>query len=203
MGILTIIGIGALLAFLITAFICAVRVEKIATPYIQQGVFGKMSAYIAFDLTAVGVVATIGGIALLFAGKEIENYVLYALLTMALGIFLLFIGIIIYRHALKKCPEGLKDRCIRSMMATGLGVAVKPALLFVKFSMENAGSSSGGGAGFARSYDSRADGQEYVLQEVVNGQGVLRSPSGRIVHVNRNSDGTVYDSAGTLYDPVE
>ncbi len=196
-----------LIVFLITALICSTKVDKVSMPYIANGVYGKFTAYLAFDFVAFGAVATIGGIALMFMEDTVDDNIVYGLAAFGLGILLFFLGIIIYRSALKKCPAELKSKCISSMLITGLGLTVKPAFFILKMVLTIAGiGGSGSASGFSQHYYSQANGEEFYLQSASGSQAILCSrSSGQIVYVNAtdNGSGLVYDSSGTYYEPED
>lgn len=190
-----------LFAFLIFMLVCAIKESAVTSVYKANNVYGRFTAYIALDLLLFGVAAIIGSIVLLCL-DFIEVGVM--LILILLGIVCLGGAILIYRHALKKCPEALKKKCIGSMFISGCGVAMKLGVFyFTSVWKLYAYTGTAASGGFASSYIRGDTGDVYVLQSSVNQNALLRHDlSGELVEVSKySSDGNVHDHADHVYYP--
>lgn len=191
-----------LFVFLVFMLVCAIKESAITSVYKANNVYGRFTAYIALDLLLFGAAAIIGSVVLLIFGL-IEVGVM--LILMLVGILCLGGAILIYRHALKKCPESLKKKCIGSMFISGCGVAMKLGVFYFtsvwKLYAYTGTASSGG---FASRYVRTNSGDEYVLQSTFNQTALLRHDmSGATVEVySHGSNGDVRDQAGNIYSPM-
>ena len=191
-----------LFAFLIFMLVCAFKESAITSVYKAHNVYGRFTAYIALDLLLFGVAAVIGSIVLLILDFIEAGMMLILILV---GIICFGSAILIYRHALKKCPESLKKKCIGSMFISGCGVAMKLGVFYftsVWKLVEYSGTASSGG--FAERYVRSNTGDEYVVQSTFNQSALLRNDiSGVTVTVHlHGSDGNVRDEAGNIYYPM-
>lgn len=138
-------------AFLAACAVCAFKESRITGTYKAAGVYGRIKAYLALDLTAAGVIATLGGIAGLFTKEGRAQGVGSLLGYIVLGAVLLALGVLIYMRAYAKCPPALKKKCISSMILSGLGVSIKVAVFFIPavWALSTADVSSGDSGGTA------------------------------------------------------
>ena len=118
-----------LLLFLILCVVCAFQESKVTGLYRTYGVYGRVSAYLAFDLTAVGAVVLIA--AFVPQLREMVNEDFGAVTCAVAGLICLAVGLLLYVRALKKCPGFLKSKCIISMIVTALGITMKLCVFFL------------------------------------------------------------------------
>lgn len=91
-------------------------------------VYGRVKAYLALDFTFGGLAIAIGswipteGASAGFGSK---------LLSCLVGLAIAAVGVLFYLHSYRKCPDGLKKKCIPSMLLTGLGISMKIAVFFL------------------------------------------------------------------------
>ena len=111
--------------FLLICIICAFRESKVVGAYKFLGVFGRLKAYLAIDLTFGGIACMVMGFVALFKGAKEEIAFIPAGLVCGL------IGLLIIRSVMRKCPDFLKGRCIWDMIVVTLGVSLKIAVFFI------------------------------------------------------------------------
>lgn len=120
-----------IVAFLVLCVVCAFKESKVIGLYKALGVFGRLKAYLALDLTMAGLAVTIMSIiAAIHPEGDVAVYSGFSAATILLGLACLAIGILIYFLTLRKCPDFLKSRCILDMATVGLGVAMKIFIFF-------------------------------------------------------------------------
>lgn len=109
---------------LVILAVCAFKESSFTGIYKANKAYGRITAYLAFDLTAVGI----AGVLSLFvpALKEMG-------FPIPLSLGCLALGIILYILAYIKCPQPLKKMCIPCMIVSGMGITLKIALFFLPF----------------------------------------------------------------------
>lgn len=110
--------------FLLVCIICAFRESRIVGSYKYLGIFGRVKAYLAIDLTFGGIACAVAGIASLFR----ETKQLYMI---PVGLVCALIGLLIIAGVTRKCPPFLKSRCFWDMVVVTLGVSLKIAVFFI------------------------------------------------------------------------
>ncbi len=124
-----------LIIFAVLCIICAFQESAVTGLYRAFGVYGRVKAYLALDLTLAGVLLILIPIASLFVPQLAEDVsgIGSVFLYLTGGAICLAIGILLYWTTLAKCPPMLKDRCIISMVISGMGIAVKAGIFFLGF----------------------------------------------------------------------
>ncbi len=112
----------------IVCIICAFKESKITGLYKSIGVFGRLKAYFALDLTGAGIALFIMGI----LGKaEAESGIGSRLGMIGLGLLCIAIGLLLYITTYKKCPAPFKKKVILDMVVAGLGICLKVGIFFI------------------------------------------------------------------------
>ncbi len=114
--------------FLIVAVICAFKESKVTGLYKTFGVYGRWSAYLAFDFLFAGLAMAILGIVDKVQG---QGDVKMMLITVVVGLLISVLGLFLYKRAYNRCPDFLKKKCIISMIITAMGISLKLALFFI------------------------------------------------------------------------
>lgn len=122
MVVVAVVGIGL-------AIFCAFKESKLTAIYKANKVYGRITAYLAMDLTLVGILGLLS--VFIPAIKEMNATPLLALLLIP--------GIGLYALAFVKCPQSLKSKCIPSMIISGIGVTMKICVFFLPFVWKMAG----------------------------------------------------------------
>ncbi len=201
MGLLVIL----LLAILIVGIVCAFKESSVTTPYKENGVYGRAKAYFALDLTVVGIIGTIAMVVVLIMSAFNEMFresIGTLLICLAICIVCLLIGISIYKSTYKKCPAYLKDKCIKSMLITGMGVAVKLGFFFFKSVWAYTGSGTYQGGGYSSRYIRQKDNEHFYVVSNNGNYVVMQAVNGsESVSARSNGDERIWDDAGNLYYP--
>ena len=124
-------GIVLAVAFLAVCIVCACVESKVTAPYKWFKVYGRFKAYLAMDLTMVGIVGIVAGIV------SPNSVVMFGVESRAVTVLgstaLLVPGLLLYALTVIKCPPFLRGKCIISMIITGFGVTMKICVFFLVF----------------------------------------------------------------------
>ena len=154
--------VGAVL-FLAVCVVCACLEKKVTAPYKWFHVYGRFKAYIALDITAVGLMLIIVGIFQPAFMEGTNDVFKSPTLEVLGGLIILIPGLLIYILTVLKCPAFLRGRCIISMLVTGFGVMMKICLFFLVFLWKLD----------APEYTTLSDGKTYMIY-----QGDVYTPDG-------------------------
>lgn len=121
-----------LIIFVVLCVICAFRESSVTGLYKAFGVYGRIKAFLAIDLTIAGVVGILTPFIPALSAST-GNAGVSAFVYLLVGVVCLAIGVLLYWTTYRKCPAMLQSRCILSMVISGMGVTVKIAVFFLGF----------------------------------------------------------------------
>ena len=131
MGIFAII---LAIAFFVVLFICMNKEKELVGIYKATKTFGRFYAFLAVDLLFGGICAPIASIVLMLTSEENGAMSVPVVLgIVAAGVVLAALGVLMYKHAYKKCPDALKSRCYKDLTIIGFGVIIRFSLFFMMF----------------------------------------------------------------------
>ena len=124
-----------LIIFEVLFVICAFKESSVTGAYKAFGVYSRIKAYLAFNLTLSGVLIMLMPIVPLLIPEPAQDVsgIGSVFLYLIGGAICLAIAIMLYWTSLVKCPPMLKDRCIISMVISGMGITVKIGVFFLGF----------------------------------------------------------------------
>lgn len=128
--ILLLAGTALCILGVILFVVCAIKESSVTGLHKALGVYGRFRAYLFVSLLYCGV-----GMILLFpfALMSTGSFSVNVLEQLLGGIICLITAIVLYRTALKKCPEQLKGSLFKNMVISGMGVAMKVAIFIIPF----------------------------------------------------------------------
>ncbi|MBQ8696229.1 MAG: hypothetical protein IJ519_00770 [Clostridia bacterium] len=133
---MAILGIILALAFFALLFICMGKEKELIGLYKATETFGRVYAFIAVDCLLTGIGAPIAMIITMFSEGSGETPISALIGAILAGVAMLAIGILMYKHAYKKCPEFLKPRCYKDLTICGLGLIIRVSLFIMMFVIE-------------------------------------------------------------------
>lgn len=129
-----VLAIILVVIFFAVLLICMQKEKELVGPYKATKTFGRVYACIAVDLLFGGICAPIASIILMLTSNEDGAMSVPAVLgVVAIGAAMAALGVLMYKRAYKKCPEGLKSRCYKDLTIIGWGALIRISLFFMVF----------------------------------------------------------------------